>query len=63
MDFSNYEISFLNELRYFRNAAVYYGKLLDKEYAEKVFDFLERVYDRLKKMVGDKLNEVKNGGK
>ena len=61
MGFSRLEVSFLNELRYFRNSVMYYGKLLDKEYAERVFDFLKRVYDRLKKMADDKLSEVKHG--
>ena len=61
MGFSRLEVSFLNELRYFRNSITYYGKVLDVEYAERVFGFLKRVYDRLKKMADDKLSEVKHG--
>ena len=48
LDFPDNEISFLNELRYFRNSIVYYGKLLDAEYAEKVFSFIKKVIPRLK---------------
>jgi len=40
-------ISFLNELRYYRNSVTYYGKILDKEYAEKVYDFLNKIIKRL----------------
>ena len=43
MGFFDRDVSFLNELRYFRNSINYYGKILDKDYAKKVFDFLERI--------------------
>ncbi len=42
------EVLFLNQLRYFRNGILYYGKRLDKEYAEKVIEFTKKVYLRLK---------------
>lgn len=42
------QISFLNELRYFRNSINYYGKIFDKEYAEKVYGFLNKVIGKLK---------------
>ncbi len=45
------EIIFINELRYFRNSVNYYGKILDKEYAKKVFDFTEKVVPKLKNIV------------
>jgi hypothetical protein len=48
ISFSDNEISFLNNLRYFRNSSIYYGKLLDKEYAKRVFDFLIKIKKRLK---------------
>ena len=48
LGFPESEISFLNELRYFRNSVTYYGKILDKEYAEKVFKFLNKMYPKLK---------------
>ncbi len=46
--FPDNEVSFLNELRYFRNSIIYYGKLLDTDYAKKVFDFLNKILPRLK---------------
>src|SRR3989338_8835960 len=47
-DFSNNEISFVNELRYFRNSVTYYGKILDVEYASKVVIFTKKIYPKLK---------------
>ena len=49
--FSVAQISFLNELRYFRNSITYYGKILDKEYAEKVYAFLSKNILSLRKIV------------
>ena len=46
---SENEVQFLDRLRYFRNSIIYYGKLLDKEYAKSVVDFLNEVYPKLKK--------------
>ena len=43
LGFSDKEISFLNEIRHFRNSITYYGKLLDADYAKKVFSFLEKI--------------------
>ncbi len=43
LKFSEKEIEFANQLRYFRNGIEYYGKSFDKEYAREVLDFLERV--------------------
>jgi len=48
LKFLENDISFLNELRYFRNSITYYGKILDKEYAKKVYDFLNKIIKRLK---------------
>jgi hypothetical protein len=42
----------MNSLRYFRNGILYYGERFDAEYAKKVLGFLEKVYPRLKKMIG-----------
>jgi hypothetical protein len=49
LKFTDIEISFLNELRYFRNAITYYGKILDKEYAEKIYFFLKKFLEKMKK--------------
>jgi len=47
--FGGSEIQFLDQLRYFRNGILYYGKRLDKEYAEKIIEFTKKTYHRLKK--------------
>ena len=54
LGFTENEIAFMNELRYFRNGITYYGKMLDKEYAVKVFDYLNRIFPRLIKILGKK---------
>jgi len=44
LGFSEKDIEFANQLRYFRNGIEYYGKSFDKEYAKKVLNFLEKIY-------------------
>lgn len=46
--FSENDIQFANQLRYFRNRIMYYGKILDMEYATKVVEFLNKAYPKLK---------------
>ncbi len=48
LNFPESEIQFTNQLRYFRNGILYYGKAFDKEYAKKVIDFLNKIYPKLK---------------
>jgi len=48
LGFLDKDISFLNGLRYYRNSVTYYGKILDREYAKKVINFLNKVYPKLK---------------
>ncbi|MBU1245659.1 MAG: hypothetical protein KKH88_02925 [Nanoarchaeota archaeon] len=48
LNFSEKEIQFANQLRYFRNGITYYGKSFDEEYARKVIKFLESIHKRLK---------------
>ncbi|MDO8643128.1 MAG: hypothetical protein Q7R76_06145 [Candidatus Woesearchaeota archaeon] len=43
------EVAFLDGIRYFRNGILYYGKSVDEEYAKKVIQFLEKMYQTLKK--------------
>ncbi|MBS3105739.1 hypothetical protein J4234_05775 [Candidatus Woesearchaeota archaeon] len=45
--FSENDIQFADQLRYFRNQIMYYGKILDKEYAEKVLEFVNKIYPKL----------------
>ena len=49
--FKDIEVSFLNSLRYYRNSAIYYGKILDREYAQKVFHFLKKIIKRLREEI------------
>lgn len=49
--FSDNEVSFLNDLRYFRNSVTYYGKILGIEYTKQVVGFTKRVYPKLKEML------------
>ena len=47
--FNESEIQFLDQLRYFRNGILYYGKRLDAEYANLIIEFTKKIYNRLKK--------------
>ena len=49
MNFSENDIKFADQLRYFRNGIIYYGKIMDAEYAKKVVNFLNESYPKLKK--------------
>src|SRR3989344_1503580 len=40
LGFNETDVQFLDQIRYFRNRMLYYGTILDKEYAEKVYTFL-----------------------
>ena len=48
LGFNDTDIRFLDQLRYFRNGILYYGKRFDKEYAEKVIEFTKITYKKLK---------------
>ncbi|MBR9705104.1 hypothetical protein GOV12_06845 [Candidatus Pacearchaeota archaeon] len=49
--FSDSEVYFANQLRYFRNRIMYYGKMFDSDYAEKVLKFLEENYVKIKNLI------------
>lgn len=51
LEFQEPDVRFMNNLRYFRNGIKYYGKSFDKEHAEKVLEFLGKMYPKLKKML------------
>jgi hypothetical protein len=51
LNFSEKEISFVNELRTARNGINYYGRIYEVEYAEKVYDFLIRFLPKLKSLL------------
>ena len=48
LGFSETEVQFADQLRYFRNGMIYYGTILDCEYAEKVVEFTRKIYPKLK---------------
>jgi len=51
LGFSDNEVAFINDLRYFRNSINYYGKILSVEYAKQVSNFTNKIYPKLKRMV------------
>jgi len=48
------DVQFADQLRYFRNGMLYYGTIMDKEYARKVLNFLNDKYPLLKEMTKTK---------
>ena len=48
LNFSDIDVKPVNELRYFRNAVTYYGRVMDREYAEKVVVLLKKIYPVLR---------------
>jgi hypothetical protein len=51
LNMDNGDIEFMNDLRYFRNGIHYYGKGVDKEYAQKVLNFIKKLSPKIKKMI------------
>jgi len=51
LGFTEKEVQFADEMRYFRNGILYYGTSLDAEYAEKVIKFTKTIYPKLKQMI------------
>lgn len=45
--FPEKDVLFINQIRYFRNGILYYGTLIDQEYAQKVIEFTKKVVIRL----------------
>ncbi len=52
LGFSEKEVRFADQIRYFRNGILYYGSSLDAEYAEKVRRFLEGIRPKLLRALG-----------
>lgn len=51
LGFDEKDVQFTDQLRFFRNGTLYYGTMLDKEYAEKAIAFTKKLYPQIKKMV------------
>jgi hypothetical protein len=47
LKFSENDVLFMNQLRYFRNGIKYYGTILNQEYTNKVLSFLNKNYSIL----------------
>ncbi len=56
LGFSEQDVLFMNDVRYFRNGIKYYGKILDKEYAKKVKSFFDKMYPLLSKKAKENLH-------
>lgn len=50
LGFAEKEVRFADQIRYFRNGILYYGTVLDAEYAKKVIEFIKKIYPKLKEM-------------
>lgn len=48
LGFKENDVQFADQVRFFRNGMLYYGTVLDREYAEKVIEFTEKNYILLK---------------
>ena len=51
LKFTENEVQFVNQIRFFRNGILYYGTTMDKEYAGKVIEFTQKNYLRLIKLI------------
>lgn len=47
LGFNEKDVQFADQLRYFRNGMLYYGTILDEDYAEKIIEFTNKVYKKL----------------
>ncbi|MGV8171099.1 MAG: hypothetical protein ACP5OA_00215 [Candidatus Woesearchaeota archaeon] len=47
LKFPDTEVAFVNEIRYYRNGATYYGKILSAEYAGKVVAFTRKIIQKI----------------
>ena len=50
LGYSETDIQFVDQLRYFRNGMLYYGTILDQEYAQIVIKFTKKNYNKFKEM-------------
>lgn len=50
LGFSKDVVIFVDKLREIRHGTKYYGKVVSEEYAQKVKEFLEQVYPKLRKI-------------
>ena len=51
LGFNEKDLQFADQMRFFRNGIMYYGTILDAEYANKVIEFTKRMNSRLKEII------------
>jgi len=51
LGFSEQDVRFMNEMRYYRNGTKYYGTILTMEYAENTIEFMNRIYTKLRDLI------------
>jgi hypothetical protein len=51
LKFDDEDIKFMDSLRYFRNGIKYYGRMFDKEYSLKTYEFLIKLYPKIKRLI------------
>lgn len=51
LGFDEKEVQFADQMRFFRNGMLYYGTILDSDYAKKVLEFTKYIYFKLKKLI------------
>jgi hypothetical protein len=51
LGFNESNVQFADQLRFFRNGMLYYGTILDSEYAFKVLDFTKKLRQKLKDLI------------
>lgn len=49
--FSENDVQFADSLRHARNGIMYYGNNLGEKYARRVFEFLQKIYPKLKELL------------
>lgn len=54
LGFSEADITFMDELRYYRNGTKYYGTILNKNYAEKSLSFMNKNYPKIRRLINIK---------
>jgi len=55
LKFQEKDVQFLDQVRYFRNGMLYYGTIVDKEYAEKTIKFLKIIHPLLIKLINNEI--------
>ena len=58
LEFDENDVQFTDQIRFFRNGMLYYGTILDKDYAEKVIEFTKNIYKNLTNKIKDKTSQA-----